>query len=236
MRKSAPAPASQEASAATAGDTPVPEGAVTAPVPQASVAEGEASPYYGLLPDTGIARYAQTHRMIDPFVDRLVRDENGKKVISYGLSSYGYDLRLADPIALVDAADPVVDPKQGDTSLRLRYLELPEGRESLLIPPRGMALARSVEYLRFPPTVLGLVIGKSTYSRAGLLLNATACEPGWEGHLTIQLVNTTHRPLAVYPHEGICQVLFFEAKPCSVTYADRAGKYQASQGIALPRA
>ena len=189
----------------------------------------------GLMPDTRIIEYVKKYRMIEPFVPELVRQVDGKRVLSYGLSSYGYDLRLAEPLALIEPVEAYIDPKQGDVSLQQRFLERTEGFDYILIPAKGFVLARSVEYLRIPPNVLGLVIGKSTYARAGLLVNATACEPGWEGHLTIELVNTTNRPLAVYPGEGICQIVFFEASPCSTTYADRGGKYQGQRGITLPR-
>lgn len=192
---------------------------------------GEAGPYYGLLADATIVRYAQEKAMISPFVDHLVREENGEPVISYGLSSYGYDLRLASPVAILQSAAAVVDPKAAVQTLQLAYRQpTPESR-GVVLPAGGSALVHTLEYLRLPPNVLGVITGKSTYARSGLVLVGTVAEPGWEGQLTLLVVNTAPRPLRIYPGEGICQVLFFEAQPCKVTYADRSGKYQAQRGI-----
>ncbi len=184
----------------------------------------------GLKPDHWIRRMALEHGMIEPFVDHLVRDG----VISYGLSSYGYDIRVADEFriftpGLGDLA--VVDPKQLDHRTMVDF----QG-EVCIIPPNSFALARTVEYFRVPRNVLCLCVGKSTYARCGIIVNVTPFEPAWEGYVTLEISNTTPLPAKIYANEGIAQVLFFEAdEVCEVSYADRRGKYQGQRGIALPR-
>ncbi len=184
----------------------------------------------GLKPDHWIRRMALEHGMIEPFVDHLVRDG----VISYGLSSYGYDIRVADEFriftpGLGDLA--VVDPKRLDDRTMVDF----QG-EVCIIPPNSFALARTVEYFRIPRNVLCLCVGKSTYARCGIIVNVTPFEPEWEGYVTLEISNTTPLPARIYANEGIAQVLFFEAdEVCEVSYADRRGKYQGQRGIALPR-
>ncbi|RMF26534.1 MAG: dCTP deaminase [Chloroflexi bacterium] len=184
----------------------------------------------GLKPDHWIRRMALEHGMIEPFVDHLVRDG----VISYGLSSYGYDIRVADEFriftpGLGDLA--VVDPKRLDHRTMVDF----QG-EVCIIPPNSFALARTVEYFRVPRNVLCLCVGKSTYARCGIIVNVTPFEPAWEGYVTLEISNTTPLPAKIYANEGIAQVLFFEAdEVCEVSYADRRGKYQGQRGIALPR-
>lgn len=184
----------------------------------------------GLKPDTWIRELAQDAQMIDPFVDGQVR--NG--VISYGLSSYGYDIRVADEFKVFtpgmgDMA--VVDPKHLSTKAMVDFRG-----DVCIIPPNSFALARSLEYMRMPRNVLGAVLGKSTYARCGIVTNFTPLEPGWHGYITIEISNTTPLPAMIYANEGIAQVLFFEGDaPCEVSYADKQGKYQGQKGVVLPR-
>lgn len=182
-----------------------------------------------IKPDHWIRRMALEHKMIDPFEERQVRDG----VISYGLSSFGYDLRVADEFLIFTASTgqlTVVDPKTIDAQAMVRY----QG-DVCIIPPNSFALARSIEYFRMPRNVLGVCLGKSTYARAGIITNFTPFEPSWEGHVTIEISNTTPLPAKIYANEGIAQVLFFEGEEPEVSYADRKGKYQAQTGITLPR-
>lgn len=182
---------------------------------------------YGLKSDGWIAEKALKERMIEPFVERQVRDG----VVSYGLSSYGYDIRVGDEYKVfTNVYTAVVDPKNFDQS---SFVDLKQ--DICTIPPNSFALARSVEYFRMPTSVMGIVLGKSTYARAGIIVNITPLEAGWEGILTIEISNTTPLPAKIYSNEGIAQILFFQAEPCRVSYADRKGKYQKQQGITLPR-
>ena len=181
-----------------------------------------------ILVDHEIREYVKRFKMLDPFEDRLIRD--GK--ISYGLSSMGYDIRVTDEYKIfTNVRQAIVDPKQFDPD---SFVDVKE--PTCVIPPNSFALARSVEFFRMPPTVLGLCLGKSSYARCGIVVNITPLEPGWEGHLTIEISNTTPLPARIYSFEGIAQVLFFEAgtKP-EVSYAVRKGKYQGQQGITLPK-
>jgi dCTP deaminase len=184
-----------------------------------------------IKPDHWIRRMALEHGMIEPFVDEKVRQVNGRGVISYGLSSYGYDLRVADEFKIfTNLHGAVVDPKHFDTKsfidVKADYVD---------IPPNSFALARSVEYISVPPNVLCLCIGKSTYARCGIILNTTPFEPGWQGYVTLEISNTTPLPARIYANEGIGQVLFFESdEECENSYG--AGKYQnQSKEITLPR-
>jgi dCTP deaminase len=165
--------------------------------------------------------------MIKPFEDRQVR----KGAISYGLSSYGYDIRIADEFKIfTNINTTIVDPKDFDPRSFVDY----QG-EVALIPPNSFALGRSVEYFKIPRNVLTLCVGKSTYARCGIITNVTPFEPEWEGYVTLEISNTTPLPAKIYANEGIAQVLFFESdEPCLVSYADRQGKYQGQQGIVLP--
>lgn len=178
--------------------------------------------------DRWIREMADEHGMIEPFEEGQVRDG----VISYGLSSYGYDMRVADEFRIFhNALSPVVDPKAFDERSFVEY----SGSECI-IPPNSFALARSVEYFRIPRDVMTLTVGKSTYARCGIITNVTPFEPEWEGYVTLEISNTTPLPAKVYSDEGIAQVLFFQAdEACEVSYADRKGKYQGQTGVTTPR-
>ena len=184
----------------------------------------------GLKPDHWIRKMALEQRMIEPFVDGQVRDG----VISYGLSSYGYDIRVADDFKIFTPGLgdlTVVDPKQLDTRAMVDF----KG-EFCVIPPNSFVLGRSVEYFRVPRSVLCTCMGKSTYARCGIIVNITPFEPEWEGYVTLEISNTTPLPAKVYADEGIAQVLFFEAdEVCEISYADKKGKYQRQQSIVLPQ-
>ena len=178
--------------------------------------------------DRWIKKMALEHGMIEPFEDRQVR--NG--VISYGLSSYGYDIRVADEFKVfTNINSTVVDPKNFDAR---SFVDVKA--DVCIIPPNSFALAKTVEYFRIPRNVLTVCVGKSTYARCGLIVNVTPFEPEWEGFVTLEISNTTPLPAKVYANEGISQVLFFESdEECEVSYADKAGKYQKQQGLTLPR-
>jgi dCTP deaminase len=182
----------------------------------------------GLLPDHRIREYANRNRMIEPFVDHQIRDG----VISYGLSSYGYDIRIADEFKIfTNVYSAVVDPKHFDPHSMVDF----KG-SVCIIPPNSFALGRTMEYLRIPRNILTVCLGKSTYARCGIIVNVTPFEPEWEGFVTMEISNTTPLPARIYANEGIAQVLFFEAEQvCEVSYADKKGKYQAQQNIELPK-
>lgn len=185
----------------------------------------------GLQPDGWIRKMAKERGMIEPFVDGQVRDHEGEKVISYGLSSYGYDLRVANEFKVfTNVYNSMVDPKNFEENSFI-YFEADE----CIIPPNSFALARSVEYFRIPRDVLTLCIGKSTYARCGIIVNVTPFEPEWEGYVTLEISNTTPLPAKIYANEGLAQVLFFtSATDCEVSYADRKGKYMGQTKITLP--
>ena len=178
--------------------------------------------------DRWIKQMALEHRMIEPFEDRQMR----KGVVSYGLSSYGYDIRVADEFKVfTNINSTVVDPKNFDAR---SFVDVKA--EVCIIPPNSFALGKTVEYFRIPRDVLTVCVGKSTYARCGLIVNVTPFEPEWEGFVTLEISNTTPLPAKVYANEGIAQVLFFQSdEPCEVSYADKAGKYQKQQGLTLPR-
>jgi len=181
-----------------------------------------------IKPDRWIVEMVRKHQMIEPFAEGLV--SGGK--ISYGLSSYGYDVRVSDEFKIFtpNPYNTIVDPKDFDDRAFVDY----QGEECI-IPPNSFALARTVEYFHMPRNVTGIVLGKSTYARCGVVTNFTPLEAGWEGHITIEISNTAPLPAKIYAHEGIAQVLFFEADmECRVSYADRKGKYQGQRGITLP--
>jgi dCTP deaminase len=186
--------------------------------------------------DRWIRRMVAEQRMIDPFVDGQVRevDSLGRKAISYGVSSYGYDMRVAPEFKIfTNVLSAVVDPKAFDPKSFVEF----EG-PVCIVPPNSFALARSVEYFRIPRNVLTICVGKSTYARCGIITNVTPFEPEWEGFVTLEISNTTPLPAKVYANEGICQVLFFEADAddvCETSYRDKAGKYQGQVGVTLPR-
>jgi dCTP deaminase len=177
--------------------------------------------------DRWIKQMALEKGLIKPFEDRQVR----RGMISYGVSSYGYDIRIADEFKIfTNINTSIVDPKAFDPR---SFVDL-QG-EVCIIPPNSFALGRSVEYFRIPRTIMTICVGKSTYARCGIITNVTPFEPEWEGFVTLEISNTTPLPAKIYANEGIAQVLFFEAdEACEISYADRQGKYQAQQGIVLP--
>ena len=179
-------------------------------------------------PDRWIRRKALETKMIEPFTDRQVREG----VISYGVSSYGYDIRVADEFRIfTNVNSTIVDPKHFDPKSFVEF----KG-DVCIIPPNSFALARSVEYFRIPRNVLTICLGKSTYARCGIIVNVTPFEPEWEGFVTLEISNTTPLPAKVYANEGLCQILFFQSdEMCETSYADRKGKYQNQQGIVLPK-
>ena len=183
-------------------------------------------------PDHWIRKMSLEHGMIEPFVERQVRSSQEKNIISYGLSSYGYDLRVADEFKVfTNVFNTVVDPKDFDDR---SFVDMKT--DVCIVPPNSFALARSVEYFRIPRDVLTICVGKSTYARCGIIVNVTPFEPEWEGHVTLEISNTTPLPARIYAHEGLAQVVFFKAtSPCEISYADRHGKYMKQRGITIPR-
>ena len=181
-----------------------------------------------IMPDSWIREMARTHGMIEPFVER----QSAEGVISYGLSSYGYDARVSNEFKIFTNVDnAVVDPKNFSQQGFVDRVA-----DVCVIPPNSFALGRSVEYFRVPRDVLVICLGKSTYARCGLIVNVTPLEPEWEGHVTLEISNTTPLPARVYANEGISQFLFLKGdSPCEVSYADRAGKYMKQLGVTLPR-
>src|SRR5689334_7667352 len=184
--------------------------------------------------DRWIRRLAREHGMIEPFVEQQVRqvDAQGRRVISYGVSSYGYDMRVAPEFKIfTNVLSAVVDPKDFDSRSFVEF----QG-DVCIVPPNSFALARSVEYFRIPRDVVTITVGKSTYARCGIITNVTPFEPEWEGFVTLEISNTTPLPAKIYANQGIAQVLFFkgEEEP-EVSYKDKKGKYQGQKGVTLPR-
>ncbi len=182
----------------------------------------------GLKPDHWIRKMALERGMIEPFVDHQVREG----VISFGVSSYGYDVRVADEFKIfTNVFSAIVDPKHFDTQSMVDFRG-----DVCVIPPNSFVLAKTVEYFRIPRNILTVCLGKSTYARCGLIVNVTPFEPEWEGYVTLEISNTTPLPARIYANEGIAQVLFFEAdEECEISYADKKGKYQSQQSIILPK-
>jgi dCTP deaminase len=182
----------------------------------------------GIMPDSWIREMATTKGMIEPFVDRQEREG----VISYGLSSYGYDARVADEFKIfTNVYNAVVDPKAFDPK---GFVDVKT--DVCVIPPNSFVLARTIEYFRVPRDVLVICLGKSTYARCGLIVNVTPLEPEWEGHVTMEVSNTTPLPAKVYANEGLCQFLFLKGEGvCETSYADKTGKYMRQRGVTLPR-
>ena len=182
--------------------------------------------------DKWIRRMAQEHRMIEPFEPGQVRAVNGGKIVSYGTSSYGYDVRCSDEFKIfTNVHSTVVDPKHFDEK---SFVDL-KG-PVCIIPPNSFALARTVERFRVPRNVLVICLGKSSYARCGIVVNVTPLEPEWEGFVTLEFSNTTPLPAKVYANEGVAQMLFFESdEVCETSYRDRGGKYQGQQGVTLPK-
>lgn len=178
--------------------------------------------------DIWIREQATKHGMIEPFSEKQV----SKGCISYGLSSYGYDLRVSDEFKIfTNVNSAIIDPKAFDERSFVSVQS-----DSVIVPPNSFALARSIEYFRIPRDVLTICVGKSTYARCGIIVNVTPFEPEWEGFVTLEISNTTPLPAKVYANEGLCQILFFQSdQVCETSYADRAGKYQHQQGIVLPK-
>jgi dCTP deaminase len=181
-----------------------------------------------LKSDRWIRKMAHEQGMINPFSEKQVRES----VISYGLSSYGYDLRVADEFKIFTNVNcTVVDPKHFDERSFVNMTS-----DVCIVPPNSFALARSVEYFKIPRSILTICVGKSTYARCGIIVNVTPFEPEWEGFVTLEISNTTPLPAKIHANEGLCQIIFFESDEiCETSYADRKGKYQAQKGIVLPK-
>ncbi len=182
--------------------------------------------------DKWIRRMAAEHGMIEPFEPGQVREVDGRKIVSYGTSSYGYDIRCSNEFKLfTDINCTIVDPKNFDPN---SFVEIKN--DFCIIPPNSFALARTVEYFRIPRNVLTICLGKSTYARCGIIVNVTPFEPDWEGYVTLEFSNTTPLPAKIYANEGVAQVVFFEAdEVCETSYKDRGGKYQGQVGVTLPK-
>jgi dCTP deaminase len=181
--------------------------------------------------DRWIRHMAAEHGMIEPYESGQISEVDGRRVVSYGTSSYGYDIRCSDEFKIfTNINSAIVDPKAFDESSFVDY----QG-EVCIIPPNSFALARTVEYLRIPRRVLTVCLGKSTYARCGIIVNVTPFEPEWEGHATLEFSNSTPLPAKIYANEGVAQVLFFESdEDCDISYRDRLGKYQGQRGVTLP--
>ena len=184
--------------------------------------------------DKWIKLMSTNHEMIQPFSEDQIRmDENGNKLISYGVSSYGYDVRCSNEFKVfTNIHSAIVDPKSFDEK---SFVDI--ASDVCVIPPNSFALARTVEYFKIPRNVLTICLGKSTYARCGIIVNVTPLEPEWEGHVTLEFSNTTNLPAKIYAGEGVAQMLFFESdEECDVSYTDRGGKYQGQTGVTLPKA
>ena len=182
--------------------------------------------------DKWIRRMAETQRMIEPFEPVQVREVNGQKVVSYGTSSYGYDIRCSREFKIfTNINSTIVDPKNFDEKSFVDF-----SGNICIIPPNSFALARTVEYFRIPRDVLVVCLGKSTYARCGIIVNVTPLEPEWEGHVTLEFSNTTPLPAKIYANEGVAQVIFFQSdEACETSYKDRGGKYQGQRGVTVPK-
>ena len=183
--------------------------------------------------DRWIQQMAESQDMISPFAANQIRERDGEKLISYGTSSYGYDVRCADEFKVfTNIHSAVVDPKHFDDK---SFVDIQS--DVCIIPPNSFALARTVEYFKIPEDVLTICLGKSTYARCGIIVNVTPLEPEWEGHVTLEFSNTTNLPAKIYANEGVAQMLFFQSdERCQMTYRDRGGKYQGQTGVTLPKA
>jgi len=183
--------------------------------------------------DRWIRRMAEAQSMIEPFAPQQVRVVDGHKIISYGTSSYGYDVRCANEFKIfTNINSTIVDPKSFDPN---SFVDVKS--DVCIIPPNSFALARTVEFFRIPRSVLTVCLGKSTYARCGIIVNVTPLEPEWEGHVTLEFSNTTPLPAKIYANEGVAQMLFFESdEVCETSYRDRGGKYQGQTGVTLPKA
>lgn len=182
--------------------------------------------------DKWIRHMAQTHGMIEPFESDQIRQRNNQRIVSYGTSSYGYDIRCSDEFKLfTNINTTIVDPKNFDSN---SFVDIKS--DICIIPPNSFALARTVEYFRIPRNILTICLGKSTYARCGIIVNVTPFEPEWEGYVTLEFSNTTPLPAKIYANEGVAQVIFFESdEMCEISYKDRGGKYQGQHGVTLPK-
>ncbi|SFN95981.1 dCTP deaminase [Nitrosospira briensis] len=182
--------------------------------------------------DKWIRRMAAEQRMIEPFEANQIKYTNGHRIVSYGTSSYGYDIRCSDEFKLfTNINSAIVDPKNFDSN---SFVDVKS--DVCLIPPNSFALARTVEYFRIPRNILTICLGKSTYARCGIIVNVTPFEPEWEGYVTLEFSNTTPLPAKIYANEGVAQVIFFESdEECEISYKDRGGKYQGQHGVTLPK-
>ena len=182
--------------------------------------------------DNWIIEQAEKNQLIKPFEKEQIREVDDKKVISYGVSSYGYDVRCANEFKIfTNTFSSVVDPKNFDEK---SFVDIQDSE--CITPPNSFALARTVEYFKIPRSILTLCLGKSTYARCGIIVNVTPLEPEWEGHVTLEFSNTTNLPAKIYANEGVAQMLFFESdQVCKTSYKDRGGKYQGQTGVTLPK-
>ena len=182
--------------------------------------------------DKWIRRMSEEQGMIEPFEPGQVRYVNGEKIVSYGTSSYGYDVRCANEFKIfTNINSAIVDPKNFDENSFVDVID-----DVCIIPPNSFALARTVEYFRIPRDVLTICLGKSTYARCGIIVNVTPLEPEWEGHVTLEFSNTTTLPAKIYANEGVAQMLFIQSdEACDVSYKDKGGKYQGQKGVTLPK-
>lgn len=182
--------------------------------------------------DKWIRRMALEHSMIEPFEPDQIRRKDDQRIVSYGTSSYGYDIRCSDEFKLfTNINSTIVDPKNFDSN---SFIDVKS--DVCIIPPNSFALARTVEYFRIPRNVLTICLGKSTYARCGIIVNVTPFEPEWEGFVTLEFSNTTPLPAKIYANEGVAQVIFFESdEVCETSYKDRGGKYQGQHGVTLPK-
>jgi len=185
-----------------------------------------------VMHDGWIEEMARDHQMIEPFSSKQVKEANGKKLISYGVTSYGYDARVANEFKIFTNVDSdIVDPKNFSNS---SFVD--RQGDVCIIPPNSFVLARTVEYFKIPRDVLVICVGKSTYARCGIIVNVTPLEPEWEGYVTLEFSNTTPLPAKIYANEGACQFLFLKGdKVCNTSYADKAGKYMGQRGVTLPK-
>ena len=193
----------------------------------------EQGPSVSIKSDNWIRRMSEGDaRMIEPFAPELVRQNDSGKIVSYGTSSYGYDVRCANEFKIfTNINSTIVDPKAFDERNFVDFVG-----DVCIIPPNSFALARTVEYFRIPRRVLTVCLGKSTYARCGIIVNVTPLEPEWEGHVTLEFSNTTPLPAKIYANEGVAQMLFFESdEVCATSYKDRGGKYLGQTGVTLPK-
>jgi|TARA_B100000900_G_scaffold244629_1_gene208035 dCTP deaminase len=182
--------------------------------------------------DKWIIEQSEANELITPFEKKQIRELDGEKIVSYGVSSYGYDVRCSNEFKIfTNTHSAIVDPKNFDPN---SFIDVTA--DQCVIPPNSFALARTVEYFKIPRSVLTLCLGKSTYARCGIIVNVTPLEPEWEGHVTLEFSNTTNLPAKIYANEGVAQMIFFESdQVCETSYKDRGGKYQGQTGVTLPK-